>query len=189
MPYSVYCHTNKINGKKYVGATSQSVLARWENGKHYSRHTRFYRDITKYGWDNFTHEVLYTNLTKDQAEKVEKELIAKLDLTNPEKGYNAFRGGYISKTVSDSTRAKLSKNSKGSNNPFYNRKHSNESKRIMSERKPKKAVRCIETNKLFKSLREAELITGVYHSDISKVCRGLKLTAGGYHWIFEEGVI
>ena len=186
MAYIVYCHTNKINGKKYVGITSQSVFDRWQGGKHYSRHSRFYADILKYGWDNFKHEILYTGLTRESAEKIEKELILAFDLTNINKGYNQRQGGRSIPSLSKQAREKLSKLNKGENNPFYNCKHTESSKRIMSERRPKKAVICIETQEVFKSTREAERQLKVDHSDIIKCCKGNKITAGGYHWRYEE---
>lgn len=45
-----------------------------------------------------------------------------------------------------------------------------------------KKVRCIETNTVYPSIGEAERVNGIHHGDISSVCHGKRLTAGGYHW-------
>lgn len=90
--YSVYVHTNKINGKKYVGQSS-NIIERWKNGgKNYFSSTKFHRAIQKYGWENFTHEILYENLNKEAANKIERDLIKKYDSIN--NGYNIQEGGY-----------------------------------------------------------------------------------------------
>lgn len=39
---------------------------------------------------------------------------------------------------------------------------------------------------IFDSIREAESITGVGHSNISSVCLGRKITAGGFRWKYED---
>lgn len=92
--YSVYVHTNKINGKKYVGQSS-NIIERWKNGgKNYFSSTKFHRAIQKYGWENFTHEILYENLNKEAANKIERDLIKKYDSIN--NGYNIQEGGNTS---------------------------------------------------------------------------------------------
>ena len=47
-------------------------------------------------------------------------------------------------------------------------------------------VRCIETDVVYQSEREAEKITGINGANISSCCMGRQgyLTAGGYHWEF-----
>lgn len=75
--YVVYIHKNILNGKVYVGQTC-NLSERWRNnGKNYFNSIKFYNAIKKYGWDNFTHEVVYSNLNKQAADKLEKELIHK----------------------------------------------------------------------------------------------------------------
>lgn len=70
--YSVYVHTNKINGKKYVGQSS-NIIERWKNGgKNYFSSTKFHRAIQKYGWENFTHEIL-SQLNPEIVEKQRQE--------------------------------------------------------------------------------------------------------------------
>lgn len=75
--YVVYIHKNISNGKVYVGQTC-NLSERWRNnGKNYFNSIKFYNAIKKYGWNNFTHEVVYSNLNKQAADKLEKELIHK----------------------------------------------------------------------------------------------------------------
>ncbi|MBP3801390.1 MAG: hypothetical protein J6I85_05165 [Clostridia bacterium] len=53
----------------------------------------FYSAIQKYGWNNFSHEILYTNLSLEEANYKEAELIQKYQTTNPQYGYNIEKGG------------------------------------------------------------------------------------------------
>ena len=72
--YTVYQHKNKINGKVYIGITMQEPEKRWGvNGRNYKSSPHFYSAIQKYGWDNFEHNILYTNLTKEEACLKEQE--------------------------------------------------------------------------------------------------------------------
>lgn len=90
----VYVHTNKVNGKKYVGITCRSLRVRCGvNGKRYSSCPLFWNAICKYGWENFEHDVLYCNLTKDAACAMEISLIASLKLNDTRYGYNILKGG------------------------------------------------------------------------------------------------
>ena len=75
--WKVYIHTSP-SGKMYVGITSSGVKRRWQNGRGYIKNDHFYRAIQKYGWDNFDHEVIAENLTKDEACEMEKALIKEL---------------------------------------------------------------------------------------------------------------
>lgn len=89
--YCVYVHTNKANEKKYVGITSQNPETRWKQGYAFNDH--FSRAIQKYGWDGFTHEVLFSGLSKEDACKWEIALISQFDTQNPNNGYNIQSGG------------------------------------------------------------------------------------------------
>jgi group I intron endonuclease len=93
--YIVYMHEHRENGKKYIGITGMKPEYRWNNGKGYS--SGYFRNaIDKHGWDAFRHEILYTNLTKEEACKLEQELIAKYQSNDPEFGYNCSVGGEMS---------------------------------------------------------------------------------------------
>ena len=105
--WCVYMHENRANGKKYIGITSQKPTNRWRNGAGYDKQPRFFAAIQKYGWDGFRHEILYTSLTQEEAERLEVELIAKYETLNEEKGYNLSPGGVIFMPTEE-TRAKQS---------------------------------------------------------------------------------
>jgi group I intron endonuclease len=113
MKYCVYCHTNKLNNKKYIGITSQIPENRWRNGKGYINNEYFYRAIEKYGWHNFSHEILYTGLSKEEAENLEIKLIAEYKTTNNEFGYNIEAGGNSTEKFTDNIRKKISQSLKG----------------------------------------------------------------------------
>lgn len=129
--HCVYIHTNKINGKKYVGQTRKTPSARWQNGTGYKTQKHFWSAICKYGWDNFEHEVVASNLTQYEANMFEKILIEKLETMNPDKGYNKDSGGNNGKIASEETRKKISLSHIGEKNPMYGRH--------MSEKKQKKS--------------------------------------------------
>jgi len=94
MGYNVYKHTNLINGKSYIGITSQKCENRWGiNGKGYELQPKFYHAIQKYGWDNFEHKILYTDLDKDTALQIEADLIQKYN--SIENGYNVSPYGTV----------------------------------------------------------------------------------------------
>ena len=119
--YCVYIHTNKINGKMYVGQTihGNRPQKRWDNGNGYIHCPYFFKAIAKYGWDNFEHEIIANNLTADEADNFERLLIAKIDTMNPDRGYNLEPGGIKNKTLSESTKKKISESHMGDKNPMY----------------------------------------------------------------------
>lgn len=97
--YSVYCHENKINGKKYFGITSRIPKNRFgKNGNGYrprnEKETKFWLAINKYGWDGFYHVVLIKNIDKTKAREIEKYLIKKYNTYS--NGYNGTLGGETS---------------------------------------------------------------------------------------------
>jgi len=90
--YSIYLH-RAPNGKVYVGITRQNAERRWQSGKGYNTQKLFYRAIMKYGWESFTHEILESGLTEDEACEREQFYIKKYNSNDPQYGYNATQGG------------------------------------------------------------------------------------------------
>lgn len=105
--WTVYMHISP-SGKRYIGITSQKIQQRWRSGKGYKINI-FCNAIKKYGWENIKHEILFENLTKEEAEKKEIELIAYYKSNQKEYGYNIQNGGNCLGTHSLSTKNKISK--------------------------------------------------------------------------------
>lgn len=131
MSYTVYKHTSPSN-KVYIGITSMKPKYRWSNGKGYKESCRFYNAIKKYGWDNFKHEILFENLTKEEAEQKEVELIAYYKSNQREYGYNIQNGGNSIGKISEETKKILSELNKEKNHPRYGKHLSKETKEKIS---------------------------------------------------------
>lgn len=176
--YTVYMHEHRVNGKKYIGITSQDVYKRWSNGKNY-KHTSYFRNaIEKDGWDMFRHEVLYTDLTYEEACKIEAELIEKYKTNNRLYGYNNSNGGEKGALgshhkLSDETKMKMSK-SKTGKKWSAERRASSRTLQTLKEfnEKNKKKIVCLETGEEYNSLREASDATGISKACLSLNCNG-----------------
>lgn len=118
----IYCYTNKINGKKYVGQTTKTITERaGKNGVNYKTEWLFWRAIQKYGWSAFSVEILET-AEAESAKDLRKHLnllekywinFYHTYINDPEcHGYNADLGGNAL-PVSEETRRKISASLKG----------------------------------------------------------------------------
>ena len=151
MGFFVYVHTCKLNGKRYVGITQQkTVERRWRSdGSGYSNCPRFWNAIQKYGWENFDHEIIASNLTEEQACEWEISLIALFKSNHSDYGYNLADGGKYN-TMPMETRLRMSRERKGrwcgkdnpnygnhklagANHPNYGKHFSEEIRKKMSE--------------------------------------------------------
>ena len=99
--YCVYMHISP-SGKIYIGQTGMTPERRWgKNGAYYLKKKNngeyvqrvFAHAILKYGWDNFEHKIIATNLTKEEADNLEKLFIHKLNTMDSQYGYNLREGG------------------------------------------------------------------------------------------------
>lgn len=221
--YCVYCHTNKINGKKYIGITSQKPEQRWRNGNGYINNEYFFRAIKKYGWHNFTHEILYANLNQNEAEKIEVKLICEYKTQQNQNGYNIESGGNSTGRVpestrqkikealtghvcSEDTRKKISESKKGKISPnkgikmtseqiqknresHIGQKAWNKGRSWTDEEKAKcggKQVECVETGKVYRTMKEASKDVGVSTQSMCGCCKGRTKTSGGFHWRYVQ---
>lgn len=216
MGYTVYVHTNKANGKKYVGITCQrNINARWHNGGGYRKQRRFYSAIKCYGWSGFDHEILFSNLTKEQAEEKEEELIRFYRSNEIEYGYNIENGGRTHKLSesqkenlrqiwtghkhSEETRKKMSESHKGLSSKWLTgRKASAETRAKMGKSRSgtrngraRKVIQMTlsgEPIATYQTMNEAARAIGVNRTaHISSCCSGKRSKAYGYQWKYAEG--
>ena len=106
----VYQITNIVNNKIYIGITN-NIKKRWDNHKCSNDPDMVIaRAIRKYGQDNFRFEVLFRNLSIEEAKEKEIQLIKEKDCRVPN-GYNVSKGGdYIENSTrigAENGRAKL----------------------------------------------------------------------------------
>ena len=87
----VYKHTNLENGLVYYGI-AEDYIARWNDGFGYQNNRQFWNDIVKYGWKNFKHEIIFENLSREEAKFYEGLLIQETQSYLPENGYNQNLG-------------------------------------------------------------------------------------------------
>jgi hypothetical protein len=162
--YYLYVHINKLNFKSYIGITRRNPIYRWGKNGYYYKTQYFGRVIKKYFWVGFYHDVLYSNLTKLEAETLEYILIKKLHLNDKRFGYNIDNGGTSKGKVGLKTKQKMSDNiSKKVNQYSLDGTYLN----------------------TYKGAKEAMKITGVDKSAISMVCSKKRISAGEFLWCFE----
>jgi hypothetical protein len=88
--YVVYSLTNKVNGKKYIGQTT-NYSRRMLGHKKETHCVVLHRAIQKYGWENFDKEVL-VETDKENVDELERRLIKEHKSRIPN-GYNIRAGG------------------------------------------------------------------------------------------------
>jgi group I intron endonuclease len=117
--FCVYKITNLVNGKIYIGKTSD-VNARWKKhikiaeNKEEKAYQYIHRSINKYGAENFSIEKIEDNLTEPESFDREIFWIKILDSKNPDVGMNLTDGGEGTSGLkwSENSREKI----RGSNN-------------------------------------------------------------------------
>ena len=155
-PYTVYCHTNIYNNKKYIGITCQQNLnGRWRNGEGYKYNSKFYADIRQFGWDSFLHEILFSQLSQVDAKQLERQLILEYDLTNELFGYNVLRGGQGTQRYS--TQAEADEAQRISKNKSHQKKRKDPAYKALEEMQRKQKIEKIYSDQdLYLQYRELQ---------------------------------
>ena len=169
--YSIYRVTNTINSNVYIGFTSVSMedraRAHLKNSK--TIKNKFYNAIRKHGWNYFSWETIYQSLDFEHTLNVmENYFINQHD--SYKNGYNSTLGGEgtIGLIITEEQRQRRSEIANrvyqkmtthvrkekfgrvGSENGFFNKKHSEESLKLMSmshDKQREKLLKCSKCGK------------------------------------------
>ena len=207
----IYLITNTITKKQYVGQTiRKDIETRWNSHRKcdkYSCGSYLLRSYRKYGIDKFKFQIICICFDED-CNQFEEEYIKKYNTLSPN-GYNLNSGGGNKKHHPDTIK-KLSELNSGKKNPQYGRKWTQEEKDIVwtqeiREQKSKvvsgnknpnygkksvhrKSVGMYndkgELIKMFESIYQASISTGINERCISGNCNNYQKSAGGYAWKF-----
>lgn len=196
--YTLYVHVTPAR-KIYIGITKNTPSQRWSKGEGYKHQKNFYNDIKKYGWDNIEHHIVAEGLSEELAFTAEIEVINDIKLDNEDISYNIAPGGRIpwnkGKTgvYSEETLKKMRIAGTGRPSAVKGTHLSEEHKRKISEANKgstksthPRAVKCLNNNKVYNSIKEASIDLNVSATAISGVCRGRRKTVGGYHFIYKD---
>lgn len=155
----IYCHTNKLNSKKYIGFTrikSEMEMPEYAMHKRWLAHcakvregsnTIFHNSIRKNGLDNWYHEVLEIHDTEKEAKIAEIRLIAELKtyfFEYPKFGYNMTQGGDGNTQF-------------GELNHFFGKKHSEQTRQLIREARSRQVTTC--SKEKAKKISESNLVT------------------------------
>lgn len=139
MGYYVYKHTSPSQ-KVYIGITRQEPEKRWKKGLGYGRSPSFFGAVKKYGWDNFKHEILFEDLTEEEACKKEIELIAFYKSNNREYGYNLTEGGSTTNHTEEENAKRSESMRKIWSDPVYRKRTSASMKGVKRSEESRKNI-------------------------------------------------
>lgn len=140
MLFSIYKITNKINGKIYIGWTSNNPKKRWY--QHYqdafqgdgSKKRHLHYSMVKHGYDKFKFEVIYQSSNYKHSQEMECHFIKSFNSFKRESGYNLSFGGE-SNLWTKERKEEWGKRHKGEGNAFFGKSHSEETKKRLSEQR------------------------------------------------------
>ena len=204
----IYSITCTVNGKQYVGQ-SIDIDRRKNQHRRNEENPRLRADIEKYGWDAFNFDVESVTAAAEfckvpgstlsmllagkgrtaggyhwiwvyddpEQEKVALERIAQM----PE-GHK-----HTDATREKQRQVKLGKKMSPECCAKMRESHTGKKWKKSTYEKLCRRIRCVETNDIFFSIKDAAEEYGLSAPNISVVLNGTKKTAGGYHWEYMDG--
>lgn len=185
--WSLYKHTSP-SGKVYIGITSRKPSIRWgKNGCHYKGSHMFYNAILKYGWDNIDHDVLFTDLSEEEAKSLEIKFIKYYK--DRSISYNITDGGDGTKGMHPSKESIAKRVASAAKTGYHNQiEILNKNRKQIGVKHRKKVIQFSITGEYiaeYNSIKEATNVTEIDSSMISHCCKGTQFSAGGYIWMYK----
>jgi group I intron endonuclease len=139
----IYKAANTLNGKVYIGQTTETLASRKSKhayrAKKGDRRSVFQAALLDEGFKNFIWEQIDTADTQAELDAKEKQWIAYYDSMNPDKGYNNTDGGAKFHHTPETCR-KIGKIQEGEKNHNFGKHPSPETRRKMSEAQRRKII-------------------------------------------------
>lgn len=172
----IYLTENLINHKKYIGKKSSKKFL---GTKYLGSGKILTQAVNKYGKENFTVTMLDTAENLEELNQKEIYYISKYNAQENTNFYNISKGGldggplFKGHKHTDETKQKISNKVKGTKNGFYGKHHSEECKKIMSEKR-KQRITSDETRLKMSEARKGIKFTEDHKRKISEAQRGEK---------------
>lgn len=191
--FVVYLHRNMVNGKVYVGVTCQANLNdRWRKGKAYNK--AFKADVERYGWNNFKHIIVISEISQEEALQKEKELVDFFESNKPENGYNITKGGDVmgmmGKHHSMETKKRLHEKMDKIAFSEEHKKRISEAKQGIKHHCAKPVYQFTMSGEYIRKwdyMSEASKTLNINKGNITETCKGNRKSAGGFIWKYERG--
>jgi len=207
----IYRHTYTGDGRSYIGQSIYSEEVRTRGHLKSKDSTYFHQAIRKYGWENFTTDILHENIDSMYLDDWEMYYISIYE-TFGRNGFNLTAGGrgirgykhtethktYLSGRMSgvnnpffgrihtNKTRRMISESRIGEKNPNFGKSHSEEHRKKIGERHLKPIEQWSSDGKTyihtFDSITLAANFIGKSPTGISQCLRGSQKTSGGFVW-------
>jgi group I intron endonuclease len=172
----IYITENLINHKKYIGKkTSKKFLGT----KYLGSGRLLVQAVKKYGEENFVVTMLDTADSLDELNEKEVYYIAKYNAQESNQFYNISRGGldggplFKGHKHTEETKRKIGNSVRGEKNGYFGKKHSDEERARMSEKR-KQRVTTEETRKKMSIARKGMKFTEEHKRKISESQKGEK---------------
>ena len=161
----VYITTNHINNKKYIGQKKYDNRGIWKN--YLGSGVIIKQAIKKYGKENFSKEIIAEAKTKKELDKLERFYIKKYNAVKSNDYYNVAKGGDGGDTTIGMSDERKAENRINRRNASLGKINKGKANGVA------KQVICLNTMKIYDTLREAADEYNITPEGISAACKNI----------------